>query len=104
MKTLFKSGVDVDAKESEDGLTALHIATIVGNLQWMDELLVRGANVNAESNEGMTALDYALEKRREFKTTRTFQETIYDFFHSSHFDLRINWLVSKGAIALVEQI
>lgn len=103
MGTIFSLGLDVDAKESVDGLTALHMAAIVGNVEWMDELLIKGANINAVSDEGMTALDYSIEKRREFKTTRTFREAIYDLFHSSDYDRRVDWLISKGAIAIVER-
>ena len=46
-----------------DGLTMLHQAAGLGALQWMKWLLDRGADVNRNSREGWTPLDYAATGR-----------------------------------------
>ncbi|MEK6238475.1 MAG: ankyrin repeat domain-containing protein, partial [Planctomycetales bacterium] len=45
----------VDSR-SEDGFTALHIATHVGNVELMKFLLAEGAEVNARTEDGTTPL------------------------------------------------
>ena len=54
--TLFRSGVDVNAK-NKDGASALHVAAIVGQYEVAELLIQKGADVNARNNDGTTAMD-----------------------------------------------
>ena len=59
VERLLREGVDVDEK-TEDGLTALMLATIKGSVEIMHALLQRGADANQKNNKGWTALRYAV--------------------------------------------
>jgi uncharacterized protein YegJ (DUF2314 family) len=45
--------------KDEFGYTALHIQAIAGNKSWIEALLETGSDINAKTNEGYTALDFA---------------------------------------------
>lgn len=51
---------------NKDGRTAIHFAAINGHLEIVEELCVRGANVNEETNYGRTAVHAAaIQGRRD---------------------------------------
>lgn len=59
-KMLVGFGVDVNAAETATGLTALHCAAFYGNSERVIQFLVeKGANLNAKTTAGQTALDIA---------------------------------------------
>ena len=50
---------NLEAKD-KDGCTALHRAAFAGNLEILEELIIQGADVNAENNDKQTVLHLAL--------------------------------------------
>ena len=63
---LTSKGADVNAKYFNDvdsDITALMIATTVGNIEIVEALIRNGANVNARTTKGTTALSAARTKR-----------------------------------------
>lgn len=63
VKSLLKANADLDVKENNLGLTALQIAIIQGNEDIAADLIFNGANINALSNNGFTAADFALARK-----------------------------------------
>jgi len=55
----FEANLDVVKAADENGVTRLHTETIAGNKIAVEILLELGADKNAKSNTGKTALDYA---------------------------------------------
>lgn len=51
--------------QTEDGKTALHIAALRGHLNFIRNLISYGADVNAVSSNGWTALHYALTSNQK---------------------------------------
>lgn len=62
-EALLKGGANVNAR-TEDGLTALHFASMNNIPEMVALLLANKADVNARDNKGMTPLDYAPGKRQ----------------------------------------
>lgn len=56
---LLAEGVDINVSDDSDGWTALHRAILVGKVQMAEHLIVKGANVNAESKDEFTPLHFA---------------------------------------------
>jgi ankyrin repeat protein len=52
-------GIDVNAKDDDDGITALMRAAANGQAAIVERLLAAGADVNAKDNDGETALMFA---------------------------------------------
>lgn len=59
MREFLQKYPDEITKASENGLTLLHTETIAGNASTVKILLEFGADKNAKTNNGKTALDYA---------------------------------------------
>jgi len=61
LKKLIQSGVDINAKDIEDGRTALYhaISPNPGSIECMNFLLDSGADVNTKDNTGFTPLHKA---------------------------------------------
>jgi ankyrin repeat protein len=59
VEILLKSGANVNAKTSSDGETPLHKAISRGDIEIVKLLLNYGADVNAKSKYGVTALHFA---------------------------------------------
>ena len=57
VRILADKGADVNAKEINDGTTALMHAALVWHADVVRVLLDKGANVNAKDNGGSTAFD-----------------------------------------------
>lgn len=51
--------------QTEDGKTALHIAALRGHLNFIRDLISYGADINAVSSNGWTALHYALTSNQK---------------------------------------
>ena len=63
---LLKYGFDINRPITSDGFTPLHIATIEDNIQFIEFLLKKGANIHAKSDSKYTALRIAVgHKHRE---------------------------------------
>ena len=56
----FTGNLDVVKAADENGVTRLHTETIAGNKTAVDILLELGADKNAKTNTGKTALDFAI--------------------------------------------
>jgi hypothetical protein len=56
IKQHLKAGTDIDTKESPGGSTPLLVAATFGQVEAAKFLIGKGANVNAGSNDGATAL------------------------------------------------
>ena len=54
------SGADIDAKDFDNGWTALMQATYYGQAHIAKYLIRRGANVNLRAKNGVTAFDMAM--------------------------------------------
>ncbi|MFC2094528.1 ankyrin repeat domain-containing protein, partial [Bacteroidota bacterium] len=68
MDLLLENGADVNSAltgKDASGWTALLFATINGNIQLAEYLILKGANVNHTSNEGSTALSLARQEKYE---------------------------------------
>ncbi len=102
LEGLFEHGATIDARETEDDMTPLHIATILGQTEWIDALISQGADINAQTKEEMTALDYVLEDRRRYYGTFTFLEKIWNWNVPDQHSIISTWLRSKGAVAVTE--
>ncbi len=63
VRYLLDQGADVNARD-ERGRSALTEATFYGNTSVIKELVLRGADINAVSNEG-TALDIAVSNKHD---------------------------------------
>ena len=61
-KQLVIAGVDVNVKDPI-GLTAIHVASIMGRLEVAQWLLQQGASYSARDKEGMTPLHYACDNK-----------------------------------------
>ncbi len=59
IKQHLEAGTDVDAKEPPGGSTPLLVAAIFGRAEAAKLLIEKGANINARSNDGATALHAA---------------------------------------------
>ncbi|MGC4070561.1 MAG: ankyrin repeat domain-containing protein [Polyangiaceae bacterium] len=64
VQTLLKAGVPIDATD-DHGQTALFHAAANGDLELLELLLYRGANLTRQNDEGRTALDAARECGRK---------------------------------------
>jgi ankyrin repeat protein len=63
---LLKYGFDINRPITSDGFTPLHIATIEDNIQFIEFLLKKGANIHAKSDSKYNALRIAVgHKHRE---------------------------------------
>jgi ankyrin repeat protein len=62
VQTLLGQGAAVDEKASTTGATALIVASEDGYREVVEALLAKGANVNAQRNDGKTALIIAAAK------------------------------------------
>ena len=51
-----KNGADVNARDDDDGATALHVMAERGDVDVTQQLVVAGADVNARTDGGQTAL------------------------------------------------
>jgi ankyrin repeat protein len=61
-KLLIDNGVDAEAK-NKDGKTALHLASLNGNVKAADLIIGKSGNIaNEQDNAGKTALFYAAKK------------------------------------------
>jgi cytohesin len=56
---LLDHGAEINAKETYNGLTPLHVATGVGNKEVVDLLLARGADIEARDYAKATPLHWA---------------------------------------------
>jgi serine/threonine-protein phosphatase 6 regulatory ankyrin repeat subunit B len=56
---LIARGANVEAKDSDGGMTALMYASYGCHVSSIDMLIARGADINAKDYSGMTALMYA---------------------------------------------
>ncbi len=59
INTLISNGADINSKFSENGYTALMYAIQTKNLRTIRYLITKGANLNAQGNDGKTALHLA---------------------------------------------
>ena len=68
VKEHLAKGLDINAK-NKDGVTALQIATLLGQYEIAELLVQKGADVNAKANDGTTALHSAafLGRHKEAK-------------------------------------
>jgi len=62
IKKILDSGVNIDEKDYNLGITSLMIASARGHFEIAKELINRGADINMQSIEGKTALFYAKNK------------------------------------------
>ena len=62
VKALLNAKADVNAKKSDDGVTALMLAAQDGHKEVVQGLLNAKADVNAKENNGKTALQIAIEE------------------------------------------
>lgn len=60
---------DIDARQSNDGNTALHLAALGGHVGMVEALLKAGASTQLDNNEGLTA-EAAAMKRDKQQTAR----------------------------------
>ena len=60
-RLLTEAGADVNARQ-HGGYTALHSASMHGDVELMDLLLDRGADPNAPTEDGKRAIDFARER------------------------------------------
>ncbi|KAK0381196.1 hypothetical protein CLIM01_01435 [Colletotrichum limetticola] len=60
VKLLVEGGARIDRKDETDGRTALHWAVLKDRKAVIEELLERGANIEASSKTGHTAIYYAI--------------------------------------------
>ena len=60
IKVFVDAGMSVHIADEEEGLTALHVAAIGGHLAVVRYLVKQGADVNAKTKDGTTALHFAL--------------------------------------------
>ena len=68
MDLLLENGADVNSaliSKNAAGWTALHFAAINGDIELVEYLILKGANVNHTSNEGSTALSLARQEKYE---------------------------------------
>jgi cytohesin len=68
MDLLLENGADLNsALSSKDagGWTALHFASINGDIELVEYLILKGADVNKTSDEGSTALSLARQEKNE---------------------------------------
>lgn len=59
------SSILLTESQTEDGKTALHIAALRGHLNFIRSLISYGADINAVSSNGWTALHYALTSNQK---------------------------------------
>ena len=61
-QTLTKKQISkwVDLKDKEDSFTALHFASFCGNVDMCEQLILNGAYIYAESNDGINVLHLAV--------------------------------------------
>jgi ankyrin repeat protein len=78
VKMLVDLGVDVNAVETDTGLTALHCAAFYGGSERIIQYLVeKGANINAKTKAGQTALDIASNVAPKGKVERNLVPLAY---------------------------
>ena len=75
---LLENGANIEARLDPDGenRTALHYAAGGSNLDAVKLLVSNGANIHAVSNDGSTALHYAVERFTEMVTERSKLELV----------------------------
>jgi ankyrin repeat protein len=59
VKLLLDKGANVNVKENRNGATPLIVAAFEGNKEVIEQLLAKGADIDAKDNEGNTALSLA---------------------------------------------
>lgn len=64
VRLLLESGADPNARQ-HGGYVVLHSAALHGNVELIDLLLAAEADVNAATDDGRTAIDFAREKGRD---------------------------------------
>jgi len=62
---LLEEGIDVNAHDEKEGVTALILAAIAGHSDIVELLLSKGADINAQDRKGVTALMYAVSMNRK---------------------------------------
>ncbi len=67
LQYLIERSVDLNAQESEDGLTPLMVAIEEGNSEIANVLIQNGANLDAQNDYGDTALTLAVEQSHQLK-------------------------------------
>jgi len=78
VKYTVELGTDVNAVETDTGLTALHCAAFYGGSERIIQYLVeKGANLNAKTKAGQTALDIASNVAPKGKVERNLVPLAY---------------------------
>lgn len=80
--------------QTEDGKTALHIASLRGHLNFIKRLLSLGADLNSVSSNGWTALHYALTSN---------QKDVCRFFLSQNINAKTEDAQGKNVFDIAEQ-
>jgi ankyrin repeat protein len=70
VNALLSKGADINAVNCT-GETALMVAVFHGHLEYIKKLISANALLNIRSNEGETALGYAIERNSKYKTKKT---------------------------------
>ncbi len=100
VRTLLQQGANVDAKDPSTGKTAMHFACEKNDKKLAEILLVFGAYINAQDNEGKTPIHYGLEHAiRTYVTSRRYQgRNIPSLRGSYKYDENVLFLLrDKGA-------
>lgn len=88
-----------------EGLTALHVAAIAGNLDMINILLNHGANVSVRTKSGATALHFACRERRlnviKLLLNRCHSADIIDL-KDSRGDTPLHYAVEQNQLRIVE--
>ena len=89
---LVEKGASVTARSNLGAETALHFATLGGNIECMDLLLVHGAEPNARNKAGQTPLHLV----------KTVEMAAFLISHSCRDDVEDNWKRTPYSLAMLE--